>query len=204
MHSLCALAVSCLQLSSITNGMRNEVYKAVHMLHSMAQCMPHETKLTTAACAASLPLAMRLLCSCSVCCRSKALRCAGPARCCCSSATLLKVACSMQFRHSLLLAVTKQGSTVVAAGSTQAETSVRNDHHLYLAQNATKHARLSHPGSNSRQQSGTQAHSSCGVGKQMATCFPALRSRRCTIICFPLHKSDTVLMKNSARALVPD
>lgn len=44
-HHLCALAVSCHQLSLLKNFMLDELYTAVHMLHSMAQRMPHATYL---------------------------------------------------------------------------------------------------------------------------------------------------------------
>lgn len=66
------------------------------MLHRLATSAYDAAPLTTAECAASLLLAMRLFSSCSACCRIKALRCVGPAKCCCSSAMLLNVACSIE------------------------------------------------------------------------------------------------------------
>ena len=67
-----------------------------YMLHSLATSAYGAALLTTAECAASLLLATRLFRSCSACCRIKALRCVGPAKCCCSSAMLLNVACSIE------------------------------------------------------------------------------------------------------------
>ncbi len=173
------------------------------MLHSMAQRMPHASKLTTAECAASLPLARRLLCSCSVCCRNKALRCVGPARCCCSSATLLNVACSIEFKHcnacSLSSSNRNRRSKIVATGSTQLEMRVRNDHQdtWHRTQRSTRGSTT--PAASPDNKVEPKRTPPVALGSRWLPAF-----RRCAVAGAPssasLCKGDTVLMKDRTHA----